>query len=157
MSVIENLPRWIFASVSKHFDAMKQTLPLYIEGQHRSTRIEKDFLELRVDGPYLTELSKGVWRVYSEINILVQSALDDADFHRIWKDIGIATAAFVNIPIYKYGDSLEDDDSLLGCMALVADDRGKERIQISYFGKIAPDTEIQQASVEGHYVMKLTF
>lgn len=153
--IIQNTPRWIFASVSKHFDAHKQTLKLYIEGMHRGTRDDKDFIELRVDGPYFTELSKGYWRIYSEINVLVQSAMDDTDFHRIWKDIGIVSAAFINLIVYKYGDGPDDDDSQLGCMKLISSARGKERLQVSYFGKIAPSVEIHQATVEGHYEMYL--
>ena len=154
--IIQNAPRWIFASTGKHFDSLKQTLNLYIEGQHRATREEKDFAELRVDGPHLTELSKGYWRFYSEINILVQSAMDDSDYHRIWRDIGIINSAFTNFIVYKYGDGSDDDSSQLGCMRLMHDARRKEKTQTSYFGKIAPSVEIHQATIEGHYEMFLT-
>jgi hypothetical protein len=153
---IQNLPRWIFSSVSEHFNDRKQGLHLYIEGFHRATRTEKDFIELRVDGPYLTELSKGYWKVYSEINVLVQSAMDDEDYHRVWKDIGIVAVAFSNIPVYKFGDGPDDDNSLLGCMNLINNARDKEKVQVSYFGKIAPSAEVHQATVEGHYEMRLT-
>lgn len=153
---IQHWPRWIFASISKHFDANKQTLYLFIEGMHRETRSRKDFIELRVDGPYLTEQSKGYWRNYIEINVLVQSAMDDSDFHRIYKDVGIVVNAFTDIPVYKYGNQAYDDDSLLGCLKLVADARGKERIQVSHFGKIEPNVPLLQATVEGHYEMFLS-
>lgn len=152
---IQHWPRWVFASVSQHFVDRRQGLHIFVEGVHRNTRTEKDFIELRVDGPYLTELSKGYWRIYGEVNVLVQSAMDDEDFHRVWKDVGIVVAAFTSIEIFKYGDESYDDGSLLGCYKLVFDTRGKERVQISQFGKIGPNTALQQATVEAHYEMHL--
>jgi len=156
MATFKHIPRWILASVSKHFDARRESLDMFIEGQHRDTQDKKNFIELRVDGPYFTELSKGYWRIYSEINVLVQSAMDDQNFHTIWTNIGIVAAAFTSIPVYKYGNGPDDDGSLFGCMNLISEARGKERIQVSYFGKIAPSAELQQATVEGHYEMRST-
>jgi hypothetical protein len=156
MAILENVPRWLFASVANHFDENRQGLSMFVEGQHRATRTLKDFIELRFDGPYLTELSKGYWKVYVEINVLVQSAMDDENFHRIHTNVGKVAVAFSDIGVYKYGTGPDDDQSLLGCLKLVADARGKERIQISHFGKIAPHTEVLQATVEGHYEMRLT-
>jgi len=148
---LEYWPRWIAASINKHFDARKGTLPLFIEGMHRATRTEKDFLELRHDGPYLTELSKGVWRVYTEVNILIQSAMDDENIYRVYVDVGRAVQACTAIPIYKYGSGVMDDGTLLGCLKVVADSRGKERIQVNHFGQIGKDTRLIQATVEVHY------
>jgi hypothetical protein len=152
----KNWPRWLFASVSEHFENNKGALTLFIEGQHRKTRDLKDFAELRVDGPYLTEVCKGVWRIFIEVNVLVQSAMDDANFHRIHTNVGIIVAAFTSIPVYKYGTGVDDDESLLGCLTIVSDARGKERIQVSHFGKIDAATPLEQATVEGHYEMFLT-
>jgi len=123
---------------------------------HRETRVLKDFIEFRQDGPYLTEVCKGVWRVFIEVNILVQSAMDDKNFHRIHTNVGIVAAAFTSIPVYKYGNNAQDDQSLLGCLQLVSDARGKERIQISHFGRIDVGTPLHQSTVEGHYEMFLT-
>jgi len=150
-----NWPRWVFASVCKHFDDNKSSLTLFIEGQHRKTRTLKDFAELRVDGPYLTEVSKGVWKLFIEVNVLLQSAMDDTSFHRIHTNAGIIVAAFTGIPVYKYGDGVDDDKSLLGCLQIVSDARGKERIQVSHFGRIDTGTPLMQATVEGHY--EITF
>lgn len=156
MAVNKNWPRWIFASVSKHFDAEKNGLKLFIEGQHRDTREDKDFLEFRLDGPYITEVSHNYFRLYIEVNVLVQSTKDQTSYHRIHENVGIAAAAFWNgIKVFKYGDGVGDDDSYLGCLRLVTDARGKERIQISHFGQIEPKTRLLQATVEGHYEMFL--
>jgi hypothetical protein len=41
-------------------------------------------------------------------------------------------------------------------MELLHDVREKQKTQISYFGKIAPSAEVQQATVEGHYELRVT-
>ena len=157
MALDQNLTRWIIASVSQHFMDRRQGLTVFMEGQVRDTRTLKDFLELRVDGPSMTELSKGYWRVFIEINVLVQSAQDNADYHRIYESVGIAAAAFTGtLSIYKYGDKAGDDDSLVGCMQLQGDRSKTERIQISHFGQVEPETGVFQSSVEGHYAVNLS-
>jgi len=152
MPLDQNLERWIIASVSKHFDDRRQGIAMFIEGQLRDTRTLKDFFELRIDGPYLTELSKGYWDVYIEINALVQASQDQADYHRIYKTAGIVRAAFTNtIGIFKFGDGAGDDQSQIGCLTLLGDKEKRERIQVSHFGQVEPDTGIFQSTVEAHY------
>ena len=154
MSANPNWPRWIFASVSKHFaDALT---PLFIEGQHRDTREFKDFFEMRVDGPTLREVSKGFWVFRLEINILVQSAMDDKNYHRIHQDVGNAAAAFASaIDVFKKGNSPQDDQSYLGCLQLLQNRETRDFLEINHFGQIDVKTMLMQASVEGHYKMEL--
>lgn len=152
MPLNQNLIRWIIASISKHFDDRRQGMTLFIEGQIRDTRTLKDFIELRIDGPYLTELSKGFWNVYIEINVLVQSAQDQTNYHRIYNSVGVVVAAFEQaISIFKYGSGAGDDGSLVGCMKLLGDKEARERIQVSHFGQVEPDIGIFQSTVEAHY------
>lgn len=156
MPLSKHLPRWIIASVSQHFEDKREGIPMYIEGQIRQTSDLKDFFELRVDGPYYTELSKGFWRVYTEINVLIQSAQDKEDRFRIYKTAGVIAAAFEQvISIFKYGDEVGDDDSLVACLKLLGDKGARERIQISHFGQVAPATGISQSTVEAHYATEL--
>jgi len=146
----EEVPRWIFASVSKHFDTnvrVAKSLSMYIEGQHRETRNTEDFFELRLDGPVLTELSRNYWRIYFEVNVLIQAAMNESDFHKIHRYAGYVASAFTMISVYKYGD----DDSLFACIPLLQDDRDRQRIQIFHLGQINKDIKVQQAVVEGHY------
>lgn len=150
-----NWARWIFASVSKHFDDRKGALPLYIEGQHRDTKDIKDFMELRMDGPFITELSRNYFRLFIEINVLVQSALDDTNYHRIHGNVGLVASIFTAIEIFKFGTGVDDDDTQLECMRLIQDSPSNERIQINHFGQIEPDIELIQSTVEGHYEMFL--
>lgn len=154
MSANPNWPRWIFATVSKHFaDALT---PLFIEGQHRDTRELKDFFEMRLDGPTLREVSKGYWILRIEINILVQSAMDDKNYHRIHQSVGNAAAAFdAVINVYKYGNNIQDDQSFVGCLRLLQNRETRDYLEINHFGQIDKKTKLMQATVEGHYQMEL--
>lgn len=155
MSVDPNWARWIFASVSKHFDDRRGNLPLYIEGQHRETRDLKNYLELRMDGPNWAEVSKGCWIGDVEINILISTAFDDNDYHRSHQFGGNIQAAFTNINAYKFGDGIEDTQEFLGCLRLKQDISGRDFIEFNYFGRRAIDDPIVQATVEGHYKIEL--
>jgi len=160
MSANPNWPRWIFATVSRHFNdaAIAASIPLFIEGQHRDTLQFKDFFELRMDGPTLQEVSKGCWLLRIEINILVQSAMDDSNYHRIHQNVGILTAAFEKaISVYKLGknDPDPDDQSFLGCLKLLQNRETRDFLEINHFGIIDVKTKLVQATVEGHYSMLL--
>lgn len=147
----KNWPRWVFASISKHFDDRRQGLPLFIEGQSRDTLSLKDFIELRMDGPQFTEVSRNYWRIYCEVNMLVQSTMDDNNYHRIHTNVGIVAAAFTGIELFKYGTSPSDNQERWGCLSLLQDTSKRQHLDIFHFGQIDKQTQIMQASVEGHY------
>lgn len=122
---------------------------MYVEGQHQDPEGLDEYLEFRLDGPRIVELSKDYFRIECEINILAHLIKNDTDFHRIHRVCGIVTAAFVDIPLYRYGD----DDSLFGCMTRI-DNPGYNRdnaLIVAQFGQIDPTQKIEQATVEGHY------
>lgn len=155
-TINKNWPRWIFASVSKHFDDRRQGLPMFIEGQHRDTRSLKDFIELRMDGPQFTEVSHNYWRLYFEVNILVQSTMDEHSYHRIHTNVGIVAAAFSDIGLMRYGTGPSDDQEQWGCAGLLQDTRKRQHLDIFHFGQIDKQTKLMQATVEGHYETFLT-
>jgi len=147
---LENLPRWLTASIFKHMDDRKGDWYCYIEGQERQTNEQHDWIEIRRDGPNLTETSKDYWYVYMEINVLISSAINKEDLYRIDRMVGTVVEAMKNfIRVYKYNDG----DELIGCLKLITDDKGKKRLQVNHFGQIEPKTPLLQASVEGHYEM----
>jgi len=151
-----NWPRWIFASICKHFDDSRGDLTLFIEGQYRNPGApDKDFLELRVDGPYITELNKNYYKLYLEVNVLVQSQMDDTNYHRIHTDVGNVTSIYTNINLYKYGTGIDDTQEHFGCLNLLQDTQTRDRIQVNHFGQIDPKTRLMQATIEGHYEVHL--
>lgn len=152
-----NWDRWIFASISKHFvDNLAATAKVFIEGQKRDTRKETEWFEVRVDGPFYTEISKGYFSLYVEINILCACIMKDVNIQGIRSLAGKAASAMTTtIVVYKYGTGVSNDQSILGCLTSVTKSRGKDRIQTNHFGQIGPNTELTQATVECHYKMEL--
>lgn len=149
-----NWARWILAGVSDHFDTAVD-LFLFVEGQERDTKDKKSFMELRLDGPWYNEVSKDYWKIYVEVNILIQTAMRVKDFHLHHTNIGLVGAGFTDISIFRCGNGPDDDDSFLGCLKLIQDERKRERVVTSNFGQIETHAKIQQATVEGHYNMTL--
>ncbi len=148
--------RWVRASILKHFETNRQGVHLFIEGGDRDTSGNQNFAELRVDGPFLRENSKNCWDLTVEINVLIQGVLDKDDLYKIEEPIGIMCAAFHrNITVYKYGEGNEDDQSILGCLQILVNDSEGDGIMVSRFGQIEADTNIEQATVEAHYRMRL--
>ncbi len=152
----KNWPRWFFASITKHFDD-ETTFKLFVEGEPRETWEDQDFLECRTDGPDFVEVSKNVWHANVDVNILVQSVVNNEDMHKIHRMVGEVAEAFVKpLIIYKYGnDDLVDDDSVLICLELLQDIRSRELLVISHFGRINPNQPLLQATVGGRFKANL--
>lgn len=155
MAINPNWARWIFASVSKHFYDRRGTTTFYIEGQERDVPAPANLIEFRLDGPYYTQLSRKSWRLYVEVSLLVQSIKDGNDYHTIHRLTGQIAEAFTSIPVYRFGNSTDDDSLQFGCLTLVQELGKRERVQTNNFGQIGPDTQLLQSSVEGHYTMDL--
>jgi len=147
-----NWPRWIFASVTKHFSDTL-SLKCFVEGEIRTTWADKDFVEIRMDGPYFKQLSRTDWSTFIEVNVLVQATIDNVNTHKIHSNVGLVCAAFTPISLYQYGD----DSVQFGCLQPVTHSRSNQTLVVSHFGKVNPDKNLQQATVEGHYLTTLTF
>lgn len=153
MSEMAHWPRWIRASCAKYFDTNKGTYTLFVEGEKRDTDEEANLVEFRLDGPDIQEQSRNYYHVYVEINLFVQSVMND-NLWEIDTVLGYFADLFGNINVFRYGDGVGDDDSLVGCLRLITS--GKEAVLVNTFGQVRPDSQIQQATIEGHFEMWLT-
>ena len=151
-----NWARWIFASVSKHFNDLKGTYTLYIEGQYRDHERAEDLFELRMDGPWAIKSDAMSWYVHCTVDLLVQSNMNDTNFHRIHEMVGYGASMFTTIQLYKYGTGVDDDQSHFGCLKLDMSSRERKRLKTSHFGQIRPSMRLMQSSVEGIYETYLT-
>jgi len=154
----DNMSRYIMASVRVHFSQKLVTYPIYYEHTNPKNLIDsngkeiRDYYEFRLDGPYKRKLQGPDTWYYVEINILIQSLVDPKYADRIEEMIDEATSGFAEgIPVYKYVDT--DPPEYVGCLELLEDDN--EQIHCNRFAQANPDTKVLQASVEGHYRMKL--
>lgn len=155
-----NLTRWIFASVTKHFYDRRGGYEMWIEGQRRRGGEDANQIEVRMDGPDLTEVSKDYWRVFIEVNILCSAVLDDQSFHTLHQMVGDISSKFTNIGVFRLGVDTDpsNDGTLIGCLELVqhpSPSRG--RLRIRHFGQVNPEIALIRASVEGHYQAFFTF
>lgn len=157
MAANRSWARWIKASVSKHFvDAIDGEYPVFIENQHRDTSEFPEFLELRVDGPRLREVSKDCWKLRVEINVLCQAVMNETDYHVIEDMVGLSQSALVaQIPVHQYGNRSGDDNAFLGCLVLLQASESRDYLEANRFGQIDTRTKLLQSAVEGHYVMDL--
>ncbi len=149
----QNLARWLYASTSKYFNAiaLANDLHFFVEGTNRETNEQQKYIEFRLDGPSITELSKNYYRLDVEINILWSFNQDDEDFHEPERLKGILMDAMQNICIYKFGDGPNDDDSLVNTLQLKQDQRIVTRV--SNFGQVRKDARLMQGTVEGSFNM----
>lgn len=157
-----NWPRWIVASVSDHFKTLADEidLPLLVEGidEREAEKIRAaNHFELRIHGPETKEVSKGYFRLYVEINLLVTSIMGGVkqNAHEFVQFLGlIQQAASEDIPIMKFGLTPDvDDQSFLGC--LKPDSARGEALTVFHFGEIDRERHIRQSAVDGRYRMEL--
>ena len=148
-------PRWIFASISKWFSDRRNGVPLYLEGFDIQQVPPKDWAELRMNGPFFRNPSHNYWVVSVDVNILLQITPDNEDNHKLWRIAGIFLDAMQGeIPVYKYGDTENDDQSLFGCLAIepVKD----EEIVLANFGRVDPEIQMMRSAISALYRMDLT-
>ncbi len=148
-----NWNRWILASAFTHFtDRVGENLVL--DGMDRDG-LDKDplFAEFRLDGPRILQLNKNYYRLWFAVNIVVTAAIDPVDLTKKHDLIGdIANAFTLEMAINKYGPDVGDDDSLLEC-ATLSDDFP---VRVNILGQIDKDVRIEQATIEGQYLLYLT-
>ena len=155
-------PRWIFASVADYF---KQTaaginLPILIEGidEREAEKIRaNDHVEFRLNGPAVTELSRGYFRLDVDVNLLLTSMMggQTRNAYDIVQQTGIfLQAAAGPIPVLKWGEGPEDDETLLGCLTLRTGKR--DAVRVIHFGQISRDDRLRQSAVDARYQLFLS-
>ena len=158
----ENLSRWIFISVAKHFESTASglSLPYYVEGIHERTDdwSRADHVELRITGPAVKEVSKNYFSIEVVINFLFTQLMDAscADVYNLQRWVGAFHALMVDpVPIYKYGTGVVDDQSLIGC--LPPKSKSADAVRAYYFGQADKDTRVRQAELDAVYETFLRF
>lgn len=154
MAYDPNWPRWVQASVADHFKsvATAQQYPALVEGiDERTTEFMEstERLEIRVNGPFIKELSKGYWHFQVDANILIFSHMDGSLPNAYSGTIMagyMAQAASQPISVYKYGTGVDDDQSLIGCLTLRRGD--DESVKVFHFGEINREDRLRQMGVD---------
>lgn len=144
--------RWVYNSIAKHFATMATTndLYLYLAGRSDETDKHEEFIELKISGPQVTEVSKNYFKLDVIIDIIYSVHLVPEDGYRAQKVAGLIEEAVTDICIYKYGNGSDDDDSLLGTMQLQ-----RQPVESNCFGQVRPDTRLIQGVVSGALQMTI--
>lgn len=137
--------KWIRASVNNHFDAGKIDYKISFEGSENLLKDKETRAEIRLDGPFCEEISKDVWKIECEINVLILCNKDSVNLYAYEEMIGLFSSLFnESILIKKYGNTVEDNKSLVFCLSKDG------KTEISNYGDIG-NLGIQQGSIQAKY------
>lgn len=164
MSYNPNWPRWVQASVAVYFKDICDNLGYVslVEGlDERTTEFieSTDRIEIRVNGPFTREMSRGYWYFDVGVNILVFSHMGGSQPNAY---LGtemtgyMAQAASDVIPIFKLGNGDEDDQSQIGCLQVSGQGRkNNDTVKVFHFGEINKEDRLRQFGVDVNYEMTL--
>jgi len=148
--MLEELPKWIIASVAQHFENYNGDVRLLIETEYDDTKLLTDAYYLFVDGPVFTETTKGKWFATFQLICLVSTKVDEENLYRHVENIGRISLAFTpTISIFKYGSGVADDHTIIGCAEQVNENGAT--IIISHFGKSPTNKDVRVAQVLSYY------
>jgi len=152
-----NWPRWLKLSIINHFKPLLDALPLpwFVEGTSRRTKGEQSHCEIRIDGPFLNEISKGYWCFDVTVDVLVVTYKDTVDLLLHEKNVGIVLAGFnSDIPVMMWGDGPGDNpDLMLECLKPTPPPKGD--LIVTNFGQVEAESRILQSTVEQSFQMNL--
>jgi len=157
-------PRWIFASAADYFKeiANDEDLPVLVEGLEERTKTfmeSADRAEIRITGPFMEELSRGYWRVYMDVSVLLTSRFDGPkkNAYDLYKYAGaIAAAMDTDIEVWNFGSEPGDYTDVpstqikLGCLKL------QKGVTVVHFGQTDVTAKVKQCEVNAKYQMEVT-
>lgn len=156
----ENLARWIFASIAKHFRLVASglSLPYFVEGvdERDETTMRENHVELRITGPFIREYSKNYFKASVPVNAFFteRMAMSGADAYDIVRWCGKFQSVMLDpVPVYKYGPGPGDDNSLIGCLKPTGSNDNMARIY--HFGQVSKEDRIRQSEVDILYWMEV--
>jgi len=159
----QNLPRWMYASMAKHFGTVAGTITpsikYFVQGVDEAEigDFQSDSALFRMDGPVAHQGSAGAGDEWYSVEIMilltdiVQTTGDNA--YSIYEWAGIFQASMMNdaLQIFKYGNGVDDDDSLIGC--LEPDPSLRNNVRVFNYGQIDKDLRIKQVSINGRFLL----
>lgn len=156
-----NWSRWVWASILNHFSTVAQSIPLPMHAEGVDERdtddLETNHVEVRVNGPFVRELSRNYFELHVDVNILLHNFMKETNESgydlATWSGI-FQTACEGPINIYKFGGEVGDDSTYVGCLTLR---RGKyDSLRLLYFGQTGRVERLRQSMVDAKYEMHIT-
>jgi hypothetical protein len=163
-----NWARWIFASVADHLKQVATNVDLPILVEHFDERTEtferaSPKAEIRITGPFTSELSANYFRIWVDANVLLTDRYDGSRKNPfdILKYAGLFHEAMDSpIPVWNYGSEpgdyvagQPDTQVFLGC--LVPRSGNSDSVRVINFGQIHATDKLKQTAVDARYVLYL--
>ena len=156
-----DIVRWVMASMADYFantvnSSISPVPPFSVTGYTLNSHETADHIEMRIIGPHLDDASGGGWQQYevglSFLMTFRQDGIKDVFTLDRWLGVyGDALRKPINI--YKRGDGIDDDESLLGCFQLRK--QARDLIRVDRYGFMDANVPVQQASiVSSHWMWK---
>lgn len=136
--LIEQISKSVYTYLT---DGITET-KLYIEGEPRDTSKFPEFMEIRMDGPWLRSSGSGTWLFEIDINVLIQTPSGD-NLYALEKLAG-------KVIVLLAGDISITDET---CSRLVTNNR--QKLQFNRFGQIEADVPVLQGAVEARHEFTL--
>jgi hypothetical protein len=157
---MKHLARWTFASLAQHFNdlAVANSIPIFIEGIHErdDALMTVSHVELRISGPFVKQVDSSRYTVDAIVNVMFMELMDmKGDAYQIVKWGGVFQDAFLSpLPVYKYGDGVDDDDSLIGCLRHKKNPR--DQVKLFHFGQSDKTDRVRQSELDGLFDMMVS-
>jgi len=146
----KEIPKWLFASVAKHFSTLADNYNYYVTGNQRATEDLDSWIELKIDGPHIDRLSSGKVKYTCEVDVQIYCKRDPHNLYKYLEITGDVLDRFTeHIGIFKLGSEPTDDQSYFTCMKLNYD--GSKPLNVAHFGDTGINEKISVSDVEGHY------
>jgi hypothetical protein len=147
-----NWQRWCIASIrTALYTALHTDWYLYFENSGQKDDSKRVSIEVRIDGPFANQKAANEWRLRFEINLLVQVSNELPDKDMIHRACGACSSALVEtLIVSRLGNNPSvDTEAVLGCL------QRKTGILVTYYGIVAPNMEVVQATVSADYEIQL--
>lgn len=158
-----NWARWVTSSIAVFFaDVIDDgtQIPFIVEGvDERSTSFMEApaKAEIRINGPFTKQYSGNITRMYVDINVLVTVHMggEATNSYTLEEHLGMFHEAMDgNIPIFRFGSGVEDDDTLLECLS--PRPQKDDSIRVLHFGQLEQSVHLRQGMVDARYVAWIT-
>jgi len=158
----ENWPRWLRVSTQSYLKTVAEGIEyldaIFISGFSRKGGNWEDArlrAEIRVTGPFTVKKQPNYWSGRMFTNVALALKLGEVgDVNDIDRAAGVFHQALDSgIPMYKLGDSVCDDGSLIGCLSTVAENASP--VRTIDLGEVDVVDQQRQALVTATYFIEL--
>lgn len=145
--------RWFYSSFLDNFSGF--SLPIFVVNQTRPSNIS-NFVELRMNGPHINQINQNLWNIDVYLACLITIINDETDQFKIQRYNGELLSYFKrDIPMFRYGDGPNDDNSQICCFRLCPN-KG-ETLRSLIYGQTQGATRTTLCTVEAHYETSIGF